>query len=319
MRPHLFAAAILALPALQSPRATTTVDVPAYLVELERVTAAIASAQTPEDARAVATAFPDRWWVTAEGQVVVVDMQWVDDRVSTAAGDPPRWRSVQDSIGQRLTTMRAIAAAPIESGSAAPDRALAAVLARPEFNRSPTSRWLEEQRARFANWLSRIFDRMAGSGISSRTIAITVAWTLSTIALVALTLWIVRVLTRRSRAAALELGAAAPARAPAREWAMRALAAARAGDLREAVRCAYHAAVSRLDEQGAWTADETRTPREYLRLLRHDDPRHPTLLALTRQFEQVWYGRRTPTLDDAQTLAAHLERLGCLHASERAI
>jgi hypothetical protein len=129
----------------------------------------------------------------------------------------------------------------------------------------------------------------------------------------------VTTLTRRSNAAALELAAAAPRRAAAREWALRAMTAARAGDVREAVRCGYHAVVSRLDEQGAWRMDESRTPREYLALLPAGDPRSAALAELTGQFEQIWYGRRQPTGDDARRVADYLERLGCLHAADRAI
>jgi hypothetical protein len=317
LRPYLLAAFVLALPPIQPARAT--LDVPAYLVELDRVRTAIDRAATPDEVRAVAEALPDRWWVTADGQVVVVEMRWLDDAVESSAQNAPPWTAAREHIGRRLTTMREIAAARGDAAEVAPGKALEAILARPEFQRSPTSRWLEEQRARLGNWLSQLFNRLTGSGLGGRALAITLAWILSIVALVLLVAWFVTMLTRRTRAAALDLATAAPRREPARDWAMRALAAARAGDFREAVRCAYHAALSRLDEQGVWTVDDARTPREYLRLLRADDPRHPAVRDLTRQFEQVWYGHRTPTMDDAQTLSVHLEHLGCVHASERAI
>jgi hypothetical protein len=145
------------------------------------------------------------------------------------------------------------------------------------------------------------------------------AWTISVLALIALTVWLVGALTRRSLAASLELGRAPIKRPPAREWALRALAAARSGDMREAVRCAYHAALSRLEEQGIWQVDESRTPREYLRLLRADDPRRTIVTDLTRQFEQVWYGGRAAGAEATAQLTAHLEHLGCLRGHERAI
>jgi hypothetical protein len=126
-------------------------------------------------------------------------------------------------------------------------------------------------------------------------------------------------MTRRTRAAVLALGPLVLTREPAREWARRAVAAAAAGDFRESIRCGYHAALARLEEQGTWQVDESRTPREYVRLLHGDDPRLPALSDLTRQFELTWYGRRTATDDDARRLFAHLERLGCLRAAQRAI
>jgi hypothetical protein len=317
LRPYLLAAFVLALPPIQPAR--VTLDLPAYLVELDRVKTAIDRTATADEGRAIVESLPDRWWVTADGQVVVVEMRWIDVDVESSGRNEPPWTAARERIRRRLMTMREIAAARGDLAAIAPGKALDAILARPEFQRSARSRWLEEQRARLGNWLAQLFDRLTGSGLGGRALAITLAWILSIVALVLLVAWFVTMLTRRSRATALDLAASAPPRAPARDWAMRALAAARAGDLREAVRCAYHAALSKLDEQGVWTVDDARTPREYLRLLRADDPRHPAVRDLTRQFEQVWYGHRTPTTDDAQTLSAHLEHLGCVHASERAI
>src|SRR3712207_7448718 len=40
-------------------------------------------------------------------------------------------------------------------------------------------------------------------------------------------------------------------------------------------RCAYHAALCRMEEQGVWRVEDSRTPREYLRLLPPGDPRGP--------------------------------------------
>jgi hypothetical protein len=48
---------------------------------------------------------------------------------------------------------------------------------------------------------------------------------------------------------------------------LRALAAARGGEARDAVRAAFNAALLRLEEEGVWRADESRTPREHLQLL----------------------------------------------------
>jgi hypothetical protein len=199
------------------------------------------------------------------------------------------------------------------------DAALRGILARREFQRSATSVWLDSLRERVGKWVTGLLERLAGSGVGVRAVGVFLAWASSLLALSALSLWLVQMLTRRSRAAALELGAIRPPAAAAREWAQRAMAAARSGDLRESVRCAYHAALCRLEEQGIWRVDESRTPREYVRLLRSDDPRFGIVTDLTRQFEQVWYGRRTATDDDARQVAAHLERLGCLRAADRAI
>ena len=92
----------------------------------------------------------------------------------------------------------------------------------------------------------------------------------------------------------------------------------REGNAREAVRCAYNAALVQLEEDGAWKVDEARTPREYLPMLRAADHRRPPLVDLTQRFEQIWYGNRAITDDDTARVAAHLETLGCLRPGERA-
>jgi len=64
------------------------------------------------------------------------------------------------------------------------------------------------------------------------------------------------------------------------------------GAWREALHSVYWAAISRLESKRLWPADRARTPREYLALLAPDDPRRAGLAALTRGFEQTWYGGR---------------------------
>ena len=105
----------------------------------------------------------------------------------------------------------------------------------------------------------------------------------------------------------------------ARTWAARARAAAAAGDAREAVRCAYHAVLHRLDEDGAWTIAEARTPREYMRLLPAADRRQPAVSFVARLFEGTWYGGAEPAIDDAQTAVRHLKDLGCDAQADPAI
>ena len=105
----------------------------------------------------------------------------------------------------------------------------------------------------------------------------------------------------------------------ARTWAARARAAAAAGDAREAVRCAYHAVLHRLDEDGAWTIEEARTPREYMRLLPAADRRRPAVSFVARLFEGTWYGGAEPGLADAQAAVAISEELGCDAQADPAI
>ena len=298
---------------MQSKPGSATVDLAAYLSELDRVRTTIAIAETAEEAHAIAAAFPDRLWVNVDAHVVVVDTRWLDETVGRGT-----WTADRESILQRLTTMTASASEVAVDPERPAQEALRAVLARPEFQRQSQSRWLSDVRRRVGEWLLQLLDRFGPSGVTGRIAALVFAWIVSIGALIALAFWVVTVLLRRSDAARLELGTAPPPRTPARQWAQRALDAIRAGDLREAVRCAYHTSICRLEEQGVWSVDETRTPREYLSLLHREDARYPVLVELTHRFEQVWYGYHSATMEDAQRLSAHLERLGCVHVPERA-
>jgi hypothetical protein len=91
------------------------------------------------------------------------------------------------------------------------------------------------------------------------------------------------------------------------------------GNLRDAIRWAYGAALLRLEEDGALRVDAARTPREQLRGLARDDRRYGLMTDLTRRFERVWYGNRPPAPDDGERVVQHLEVLGCLRPGERAI
>src|SRR6185437_16386462 len=87
----------------------------------------------------------------------------------------------------------------------------------------------------------------------------------------------------------------APGAASARDWQLwldDARKAAASGLWREAIHFMYWAAISRLESRRLWPADRARTPREYLALVAHEDPRKPRLGALTREFEWTWYGGR---------------------------
>lgn len=318
MPPVVFFIALLASAGVQvSTAGVAPIAVDVWRAELSQASDRIAASTTLDDGRAAAATTPDVWVVRVDGRTISVDARWIDEEVASASA--ASWPLHRERITTRLATMASVAsvspAAPLERV----DGVLAAVLARPEFRRSATSILFERLREKVAAWILRVFSRFTGMPVAAGTLATVLAWIASLAALAALALWLVSALTARSRAASLGLGSSTPPRAPAREWARRALAALRDGDAREAVRCGYHAALCRLEEQGIWKVDESRTPREYARLLPGSDPRREPVVDLTRQFEQIWYGRRPATAGDAERLSANLERLGCVRAADRTI
>jgi len=58
------------------------------------------------------------------------------------------------------------------------------------------------------------------------------------------------------------------------------------------VHCLYWAAIVSLESRRAWRHNPTRTPREYLRLLKPGSAQQRNLRGLTKIFERVWYGLR---------------------------
>lgn len=197
--------------------------------------------------------------------------------------------------------------------------AIETILAQREFQQTAAGKWRDRLQEQVGRWFEDLMGRFGGGRGTARNTALIFAWAAALAALIGLGFWAARTIAHRPRGAALDLDSSAATRPRARELALRAIAAARAGDTREAIRCAYGAALVRLEEQGVWRIDDARTPREYLPLLAATDGRHFAVVDLTRRFEQIWYGNHAADADDARRVADHLEALGCLRPGERAI
>ena len=192
--------------------------------------------------------------------------------------------------------------------------ALQDVLAHREFQRRDMTEWSDQFQRWVYDWVRYLLDTLFGTETTPASVARGLAWIIAIGALAALVVWALRM--RRSPGASRPLAIAVVPRLTSRQWTAKARAALRDGDAREALRCGYHAVLFRLEEQGVWRVDDSRTPREYLSLLTPQDARHAALVDLTREFEQVWYAAR-PT--DGRGLLERLEVFGCHAPSEPAI
>lgn len=190
-------------------------------------------------------------------------------------------------------------------------RVLDEVLARPEFRRARAVSLRAVLMRRIQRWVTDFLARTIARPGSFRRFAVVLAWVVPALALIVLLLSF-RTGLRRRREPAIGLGGIAPPRAAARELADRAVDLAGQGRFRDASRTAYRAVVRRLEEEGVWRADDTRTPREYLRLLPSAHRRRAAVARVTADFERVWYGSRDATADEWARFAAVLEDLGCL-------
>jgi hypothetical protein len=208
--------------------------------------------------------------------------------------------------------------AAVSSDRDAQRETLARVLDQPEFQRGATAVLMERLRERVSGWVRDLRQRLGGSGDGSRRVATAFAWIVGLLALTALTWSLVRTLRNSSPGHRLGLAPPRSHRRSSRAWARDALAAHQDGDPREAARCAYHAAIALLEEEGALRQDDARTPREYLQLLASAHRRRASLTDLTARFERAWYGRDAGSPDDTRAMLARLQELGCL-APEHAI
>ena len=298
------------------------IDVPAFVDTVGRLAAAVEHAPA-QDISDLLVALPSRIRVTSGPQHFDVPFASIAQSLAQARSDPDRWTQRRRAIHARLLGMQAEAKALLNEPAAAtgadPRETLRAVLARREFTRYTNSTWSARLRQRIMEWLRGLLNRLEGRGVSPRRVALGLAWVATSAAVGFFLLWMYRTARRSGPIGPLHAGAVAGPPTPAREWALRALAAARAGQTSEAVRCAYRAALKRMEEQGAWRVDEARTAREYMLMLRAGDTRRDLFRDIVRQFEQTFYANRTVTAEDVVRLSHHLETLGCVRPHERTI
>jgi hypothetical protein len=307
----VFTAAGGAMPgAARAQGETALLEIPQFLAELDRLSAEVEA--DPGRAAALANRLPERWLVRVRGHVIDVPTRGLVQMLRAGAARGQRARP--DTLTARLAVLRSEAREAFESpprDHAGAAVALQDVLSRPEFQPGWAAAWTRSLRERIVKWVRTLWSNFGGGSFGSRQLALTFAWTAALLAFVVLALAVARVLSRATRVTGLRLPQPSPERG-SREWVDRAMAAARAGNAREAVRCAFRAAIERFAEEGVWRVDDSRTPREYVALLPAHHHRRAPLVDLTRLFEQVWYGRRPAAPDDAAGLARRLEDLGCL-------
>lgn len=283
--------------------------------ELARLRTALGSASV-EELPGIASSIPSVWTVTADGQRIDVSTAWITGALEEARKKPGEWPARRAALSTRLDAIAQEIARVSGSADAPPDMersraAAATILAREEFQRNPSENALANLRRRITDWLVSMWDRYVGNRFGTERVASAVAWVTALSALVALSWWLIASLLRSTDRAGLSLTAPAARRTSARAWAQQAAAAA---DPRETVRCAYRATVATLEEEGTWRHDDARTPREHLRLLPVEHRRRPLFADVSRRFEDVWFGARTPTVDDTRAMLVRLQELGWLRA-----
>jgi hypothetical protein len=299
----------------QTPQTPAEMDVPSYESELGRVADSI---QHPEQIPELRKSLPPNWPVRVGDKTVQVPTDWLRSDLKHIEEEPARSASISREVTSRLVAMRK-AASGLERGASpanlgAAHTQLDAILSSREFGAAQGPSQWDVLKARIARWISlQIYNLLSRLHLGAKA-GNALAWVIVGVAFLALCYWAWKSLYTLNRKPEIPAGLATQSDDP-RQWARDALAAADRGDYREAVHCAYWAAVVHLETLGILKRDRARTPRESLRLL---DP-HPTeqnlLRDFTRRFELIWYGYRPASVNDWSEARSHLEKMGCLTPS----
>jgi hypothetical protein len=293
----------------------SSLELPAFVAVLDRLLVSMPAA-SPESLPLLRDSIPAAWTVRHGDEQFDVSGVAIRRELDEGVRDLSAWPKRRETLVARLQEMRAEALrlSEAKASGVAPEHSRAAlqnVLARKEFQRSASETVMIELRRRITEWLVRLWERFGGTANGGRTLAIVLAWTAALSALGALSWWLISTLLRSDKGLALAIAPPQARRRSAHAWARDAAAAS---DPRDVVRCAYRAAVTTLEDEGAWRTDDARTPREHLRLLPSGHRRRSLFADVARRFEEVWFGARTPTSEDTRTLLAQLKELGCLRA-----
>ena len=288
-------------------------DLPSYEQELTRIEQV---STDPAVIEAVRRSLPGSWTVKTGDRIYTVSTQEISDALREIERDPKKAATVQ--LKARLEAMRQQAdelsnSSPGVNATEAEGK-LKKILGRGEFQEATGPSAWEQMRARMNRWIFlHIIKLLMLLHISQKT-GNAIAWGVLFLAVILLFYTVYRWLTKSANAVNFR-AEAEPIASDARHWMQEALAAADRRDFREAMHCAYWAAVAHLEDVRLLPRDRARTPRESLRLL-EQHPREQSLLqSVTRNFELIWYGYRPVSATEWAGTKEQLEKMGCLSAS----
>jgi hypothetical protein len=282
-----------------------------YRTELQRIESSVEEIHQPVQVAPLHDSIPDRYAVATRERVITVENDDLKKAVGGLFVDKNR-EVLKGKIKQELRSMEEGAAgfdsAPDSSGAHA---RLKTILAATEFDQVRGPTLIEVWRDKILNTISRWWDKLMSKLPSPSGGHQEYTWILIAICACVLAIWLKRIYDRREPEIPREIIPFAPSGKHWRTWLAEARAAAQQGNWRDAIHLAYWAGISQLESSGAWTPDSARTPREYLRLIKANNPSRGELAALTRDFERIWYGSQPAGTDDFSQSLQHLERLGC--------
>jgi hypothetical protein len=184
------------------------------------------------------------------------------------------------------------------------------ILAGAEFRRPEPTLW-DRAKAWIVNAIVRIFLGIDRVTTQSPWLGRALEWMLFLGAAAGMLVWVMRTVQRQRLRVAMG-GEPAKSTAWAREtedWRRQAEQEAARGAWREAIHALYWAAIVHLESRRAWRHNPSRTPREYVRLLRAGSAEQRELRGLTGALEQSWYGQREANAAEFAEARERFERL----------
>lgn len=294
-----------------APSSAKKISLEQFNVELQKLEVGVEAIQQANQVAALQKSIPDKYIVETKDGALTVENSELKRAVGGLFVEKNR-----DSLRRRLVAELRSMQAGITDFTVQEDRApahekLTKILAAPEFDevRGPTlfEVWREKILSAISRWWDKLMNKLPGQSGGHEELA----WILITIAACVLAIWLKRLYERREPEMPREIIPFAPSGKHWRTWLQEAQEKAAQAQWRDAVHLAYWAGISHLEASGAWTPDNARTPREYLRLIHASNPSRGELAMLTRSFERIWYGSESAGDREFSESLQHLERLGC--------
>ncbi len=292
---------------------SSELDLQDYLRELARLSDAV---RNRADLRELRSSLPNSWTVRDGDRAYAVSTKEISDALRAIEHDPQKPLATELQVRLQLMQQQAKALSRLSytTDREQAERRLKKILSQGEFQEaSGPSAW-ELFRARINRWIFEHLMRLIQFMHISQKTGNAIAWGVLLLA-VALVFYVVYKWLTKSTKDANFRAEVEPVASDTHHWMQEALAAADCGDFREAIHCAYWAAVARLEDARILPRDRARTPRESLRLLDQYPKEKGPLQNITRSFELIWYGYRPVSSTDWAGAKEQLEKMGCLQGS----
>jgi hypothetical protein len=277
------------------------------------------SQYSEEGASYVKRLLPKSERVDANGQPMMVDNTWLHILLDSYLSEhnPQRKRAELDEAAGRLIALdqhlRSLIDHTARNNASAERERLRQILARPEFqtqDKSPMAAFIKKLKQRIANALRDLWDQIFGKLQPASPQAVWLIKALILVVLAAAVILAVRTLmkvkrTQRLRKKRTILGEQIQSDTKPRDLAESAMAAARAGDFRTAIRRLYIALLYELAERNLIELEINATNRDYLNRVSQLAPLAAPMRYLTEKFDYFWYGKFPSTEDDFRDYFLH--------------